>query len=110
MFITPAYAQSAGGAGDAFVSFLPFVAILAIMYFLLIRPQQKKAKQHREMVAALRRGDSVVTAGGIVGRVVRVRGDDDRITVEIAKGVEVETVRSTITAVVAKGDPAPESG
>ena len=109
MFITEAHAQAQGGAGDAFVSFLPFIAILAIMYFLLIRPQQKKAKQHREMVAALRRGDSVITAGGIVGRVVRVRSDSDRISVEIAKGVEVETVRSTITAVVAKPDPVSES-
>ena len=109
MFITEAHAQVAGGAGDAFVSFLPFIAILAIMYFLLIRPQQKKAKQHREMVAALRRGDAVITAGGIVGRVVRVRGDDDRVSVEIAKGVEVETVRSTITAVISKSDPVPDS-
>ncbi len=110
MFITEAHAQAQGGAGDAFFSFLPFLAILAIMYFLLIRPQQKKAKQHREMVAALRRGDSVVTAGGIVGKVVRVRDGDDRVSVEIAKGVEVETVRSTISAVLAKSDPAPESG
>ena len=109
MFITEAHAQAQGGAGDAFVSFLPFIAILAIMYFLLIRPQQKKAKQHREMVAALRRGDSVITAGGIVGKVVRVRSDNDRVSVEIAKGVEVETVRSTITAVVSKSDPAPDS-
>ena len=109
MFITEAYAQAQGGAGDAFVSFLPFLAILAIMYFLLIRPQQKKAKQHREMVAALRRGDAVVTAGGIVGRVVRVRDGDDRINVEIAKGVEAEIVRSTITAVVSKSDPLPDN-
>lgn len=86
MFVTEAQAQAQGGAGDAFVSLVPFLLVLVIMYFLLIRPQQKKAKQHREMVAALRRGDTVVTAGGIVAKVVGAKGDGDRIRVEIAKG------------------------
>jgi preprotein translocase subunit YajC len=64
MFVTPAYAQAAGGAGSAFASFIPLILIFAIMYFLLIRPQQKKLKEHQAMVAALRRGDQVVTQGG----------------------------------------------
>lgn len=105
MFVTEAYAQSAGG-GDAFVSLLPFVGIMLIMYFLLIRPQQKKAKQHREMVAALRRGDEVVTAGGVIARIQKVRDEDDQVHAEIADGVEVRLVRSTITAVLSKTEPA----
>jgi len=109
MFVTEAQAQAQGGAGDAFVSLVPFLLVLVIMYFLLIRPQQKKAKQHREMVAALRRGDTVVTAGGIVAKVVGAKGDGDRIRVEIARGVEVEVVRSTVTSVVTKTEPASAS-
>ena len=105
MFVTEALAQTNGGGASAFVSLIPFIGIIAIMYFLLIRPQQKKAKQHREMVAALRRGDTVITGGGLVARVVRVREDDDRVTAEISKGVEVEVVRTTISA-----DPAGTGG
>ncbi|NNL34962.1 MAG: preprotein translocase subunit YajC, partial [Silicimonas sp.] len=86
MFVTPAYAQAAGGAGGAFASFLPLILIFAIMYFLLIRPQQKKVKEHQAMVEALRRGDQVVTAGGVVGKVTKVR-DDGEVEVEIAQGV-----------------------
>jgi preprotein translocase subunit YajC len=75
MFVTPAYAQAAGGAGSAFVSFVPLILIFAIMYFLLIRPQQKKLKEHQAMVAALRRGDQVVTQGGLIGKVTKVKED-----------------------------------
>ena len=103
MFITPAYAPGAGGT-DFFISLLPFIAIFAIMYFLIIRPQQKRLKDHREMVAAVRRGDTVVTAGGIVGKVNKVI-DDGEIQVEIAEGVRVKLVRATITEVRAKGEP-----
>ncbi|MGI9380253.1 MAG: preprotein translocase subunit YajC [Methyloligellaceae bacterium] len=103
MFITPAYAQGAGG-NDFFISLLPFIAIFAIMYFLIIRPQQKRLKDHREMVSAVRRGDTVVTAGGIVGKVNKVI-DDAEIQVEIAEGVRVKLVRATITEVRAKGEP-----
>ncbi len=109
MFVTEAFAQSAGAGSNAFVSLLPFIGIIAIMYFLLIRPQQKKARAHREMVAAMRRGDTVITAGGLVAKVLRVRDEDDQVTAEIAKGVEVSVVRSTITAVVSKTEPVADS-
>lgn len=109
MFVTEAFAQSAGGGGSTFISLLPFIGIMAIMYFLLIRPQQKKAKQHREMVAALRRGDTVVTAGGVIAKVNRVNDEEDQLLVEIADKIEVKIVRSTVTAVVAKSEPAAEA-
>lgn len=105
MFVTPAYAQAAGGAGSAFASFLPLILIFLIMYFLLIRPQQKKIKEHQAMVEALRRGDQVVTAGGLVGKVTKVR-DDGEVEVEIAQGVNVRVVKHTITTVRSKTEPA----
>lgn len=105
MFVTPAYAQAAGGAGGAFASFLPLILIFLIMYFLLIRPQQKKVKEHQAMVEALRRGDQIVTAGGIVGKVTKVR-DDGEVEVEIASGVNVRVVKHTITQVRSKTEPA----
>lgn len=107
MFITPAYAQAAGGAGGAaaFAQFVPLILIFAIMYFLLIRPQQKKMKDHQAMVGALRRGDLVVTAGGIRGKVTKVLDDADA-EVEIADGVKVRVVKSTISHVVSKTEPA----
>ena len=105
MFVTPAYAQAAGGAGGAFASFLPLILIFLIMYFLLIRPQQKKVKEHQAMVEALRRGDQVVTAGGVVGKVTKVR-DDGEVEIEIAQGVNVRVVKHTITTVRSKTEPA----
>ncbi len=105
MFATPAFAQAAGapGAGSAFAQFIPLILIFAIMYFLMIRPQQKRAKQHREMVAALKKGDNVVTSGGILGKVSSVR--DDEVEVEIATGVKVRLVRGSITQVVTRTEP-----
>lgn len=105
MFATPAYAQAAGSAGPgaAFAQFIPLILIFAIMYFLMIRPQQKRMKQHREMVAALKKGDQVITQGGIIGKVVSVR--DDEIEVEIANGVRVRVVRSSVTQVVSRTEP-----
>ena len=85
--------------------FIPLILIFAIMYFLLIRPQQKKVKEHQAMVAALRRGDQVVTQGGVIGKVVKVK-DDGEIEVEIADGVKVRIVQSTIATVVSKTEPA----
>jgi preprotein translocase subunit YajC len=85
--------------------FIPLILIFAIMYFLLIRPQQKKVKEHQAMVAALRRGDQVVTQGGIIGKVVKVK-EDGEIDVEIAEGVKVRVVQSTIATVVSKTEPA----
>ncbi|MGJ8626654.1 MAG: preprotein translocase subunit YajC [Sulfitobacter sp.] len=85
--------------------FVPLILIFGIMYFLLIRPQQKKVKQHQAMVAALRRGDQVVTQGGMIGKVVKVK-DDGEVEVEIADGVKVRVVQSTIATVVSKTEPA----
>ena len=76
MFVSPAFAQSAGGAG-AFGSFVPLILIFAIMYFLLIRPQQKKVKEHKAMVEAVRRGDQVVTQGGVIGKVTKVKDGEN---------------------------------
>ncbi len=92
---------------DSFLtSIVPLVAVFAIMYFLLIRPQQQRMKQHREMVDNLRRGDTVVTAGGVVGRVTKVpQKEDAEITVEIADGVQVKVLRTTLSEVRAKGQP-----
>ncbi|WP_410219055.1 preprotein translocase subunit YajC [Paracoccus sp. (in: a-proteobacteria)] len=105
MFVTPAYAQAAGGAagGAAFAQFIPLILIFLIMYFLMIRPQQKRLKQHREMVASVKKGDQVVTQGGILGKVVSVR--DDELEVEIAQGVRVRVIRSTLAQVVTKTEP-----
>lgn len=108
MFATAAFAQSAGGqggAGAALGSFLPLILIFLIMYFLLIRPQQKKLKEHKAMIEALRRGDEVLTQGGIVGKVIKVQ-EDGRLEVEIAEGVKVKIVRSTIVQVMNKTEPA----
>src|SRR5437868_11982831 len=106
MLITPAYAQAAAG-GDAnsmLMSLLPFVLIFVIMYFLILRPQQKRAKDHQELVKNVRRGDTVITSGGLVGKVTKVI-DEEQIEVEIAEGVRVRQVRSMVTGVRAKGEP-----
>lgn len=87
-------------------SLIPLLLIFAIMYFLLIRPQQKKLKEHQEMVAALRRGDQVITQGGVMGKVTKVKDDSNEIEVQIADGVNVRVVRSTIATVVNKTEPA----
>ena len=107
MFVTPAYAQAAApaaGGAAAFVQFVPLILVFLIMYFLIMRPQQKKMRQHREMVEALKKGDSVVTQGGILGKVVAVR--DDEVEVEIAAGVRIRVVRATIAQVVSRTAPA----
>jgi preprotein translocase subunit YajC len=106
MFASPAFAQAVdGGAASAITSFVPLILIFAIMYFLLIRPQQRKLKEHKAMVEALRRGDQVLTQGGIIGKVTKV-GDDGVLEVEIAEGVRVKTPRHTITQVMSKTEPA----
>jgi len=90
---------------NAIGQFLPLILIFAIMYFLLIRPQQKKMKEHQKMVQDLRRGDQVVTQGGLIGKVAKVK-DDNEIEVELAEGVKVRVVRSTIAQVLSKTEPA----
>jgi len=91
--------------GGAIAQFLPLILIFAIMYFLLIRPQQKKMKQHQSMVEALRRGDQIVTQGGVIGKVAKVK-EDGEVEVEIAEGVKVRVVKSTIAQVLNKTEPA----
>ncbi|SDX50734.1 preprotein translocase subunit YajC [Roseicitreum antarcticum] len=103
MFVSPAYAQDAGAAAGL-VSILPFVLIFAIMYFLLIRPQQKKLKQHKAMVEAVRRGDQVVTAGGLIGKVYKVK-EDGEVEVEVAEGVRVRVLKTTLANVISKTEP-----
>jgi len=110
MLISAAYAQGTGITGifdnqSALIQFLPLVLIFVVFYFLLIRPQQRKAKDHKTMLEALRRGDRVVTGGGIIGTVARVENPEE-VTVDIADGVRVRVLRSTISSVVAKPDPA----
>ena len=92
--------------GGAIAQFLPLILIFAIMYFLLIRPQQKKMKEHQAMVEAVRRGDQVVTQGGLIGKVSKVKEGENEIEVEIADGVRVRVVKSTIAQVLNKTEPA----
>lgn len=92
---------------DQLIQFMPIIFIFVVMYFLVIRPQQKKAKQHREMIANIRRGDTVVTGGGLVGKVSKVN-DDNEVTVELAEGVKVKVVRAMVAEVRVKGEPVAE--
>jgi preprotein translocase subunit YajC len=108
MFITPAYAQ---GTTDLLSPQSPIwmmVIVVVIMYFLVLRPQQKRAKEHQQLVKNLRRGDTVVTSGGLVGKVTKVV-DDEQVEVEIANGVRVRQMRSMVTGVRSKGEPAEDS-
>ena len=107
-FDIPAYAQTAGappvaGPMDFVLSLLPFVAIIAIFYFLVLRPQQKQRKAHAEMIASLRRGDTVVTYGGMIGKVAKVA--DDEISVEVSENTRIRIVRSMIMEVRDKTAP-----
>ncbi|MFO1184144.1 MAG: preprotein translocase subunit YajC [Bauldia sp.] len=106
MFVTPAYAQAGGNpfAPDALVQFLPILIIFGIMYFLIIRPQQARQKQHREMIKAVRRGDTIVTSGGIIATVSKVV-DDAELLVEIAPNIKVRLQRAMVADVRAKGEP-----
>jgi preprotein translocase subunit YajC len=107
MFVSTAYAQAAGataGGQDMLTSFLPLILIFVVFYFLLIRPQQKRQKQHKEMLGQLRRGDKVVTSGGILGTVSKVVSDTE-VLLEIAEGVKVRIVRATIQEIITKTEP-----
>jgi preprotein translocase subunit YajC len=109
MFITPAFAQGgpfglSGDTNSMILQFMPLILIIVIMYFLILRPQQQRVKRHQEMVKALRRGDNVVTNGGLVGKVTKVV-DEEQVEVEIADGVRVRQMRSMISEVRAKGEP-----
>ena len=103
--ITPAYAQAAGmPATETLVQFVPFVLIFVIMWFLIIRPQQRRAREHQDMIKAVRRGDTVVSSGGIIGKVTKVT-DAPEIEIEIATGVQVKLLRTMIAEVRTKGEP-----
>ncbi len=107
MFISPAYAQGGGGGFDL-VGIMPLVLIFAVFYFLLIRPQQKKAKAHREMLGAITRGDKIITGGGIMGKVTKVVNDNE-LAVEIAEGIKVKVQRGMVAGVIAKDGENPAS-
>ena len=111
MFISPAYAQAAGGASgaDALGVILPLILIFLVFYFLLIRPQQKKMKEHKDMLSAVRRGDKVVTVGGIIGTITKVVSDDE-LQIEIADNVKVRVQRGTVASVLSKTEPAKADG
>ena len=106
MFITPAYAQAAGGGGavDILSSLAPILILIVIFWFLIFRPQQKRAKEHQAMLSAVRRGDTIVTTGGLVGKVTKVAENED-LEVEIAKAVKVKIVRTMISDVRSKSEP-----
>ncbi|OAP34525.1 preprotein translocase subunit YajC [Sinorhizobium glycinis] len=110
MFITEAFAQTAApaaGGADILMSILPFILIFVVMYFLIIRPQRAQMKRREELLKNIRRGDQVVTGGGIVGKVTKVV-DDAELEVEIAEGIKVRVVRSGISEVRVKGEPVKE--
>ena len=107
MFVTPAYAQaSAAGGPDILMSILPFILIFVIMYFLIIRPQRQQMKKRQEMLNNIRRGDTIVTGGGVVGKVTKVEDATGELDVEIAQGVKVKVVRAMVAEVRVKGEPA----
>jgi preprotein translocase subunit YajC len=108
MLISPAYAQGSLFDPQGFGAILPILLMFVIFYFLLLRPQQQRMKQHREMVANIRRGDTVVTSGGIIGKVTKVK-DDGEIEVEIADNTRVRVIKSTVAEVRVKGEPAKET-
>ena len=105
--ITPAFAQGAAAAGGADIALqvVPFVLIFVIMYFLILRPQQRRVKEHQALVKNVRRDDTVVTTGGLIGRVTKVQDDAAEIEVEIAPNVRVRVVRAMISEVRVKGGP-----
>ena len=108
MFISPAYAQAGDAAGSGLLSFLPLILIFAVFYFLLIRPQQRRMKRHKETIANLRRNDKVVTGGGIIGKVTKVV-DEQEIEVEIAPNTIARVARATVAEVLVKSGPTGET-
>jgi preprotein translocase subunit YajC len=108
MLISPAYAQTSGGSGEFLIQLVPILLMFVIFYVLLLRPQQQRQKALREMIANLRRGDTIVTSGGIIGKVTKVK-DDNEIEVEIADNTRVRVIRGTVAEVRAKGEPVKES-
>ncbi|USP02969.1 preprotein translocase subunit YajC [Bartonella taylorii] len=110
MLITNAYAQVAGGVsnGTSLVNFIPFLLIFAIMYFFIIRPQRAQMKKRQEMLNAVRRGDTVITGGGIIGKITKVYNESGELEVEISDGIHIRVIRSTLADVRVKGEPVVE--
>ncbi|MGF1474154.1 MAG: preprotein translocase subunit YajC [Geminicoccaceae bacterium] len=107
MLISPAYAQAAGaGSPDFFVSMLPLVLIFVVFWFLLIRPQQKKMREHREMIAAIKKGDKIVTGGGLIGTVAKVEEQQNVLVVELAENVKVRVAQGTVSGLYEPPKPA----
>jgi preprotein translocase subunit YajC len=104
MFITPAHAQAAAGGGSIFEMLFPLVMVFAIIYFLILRPQQKRQREHQAMIDAIRRGDRVVTQGGLIGKVAKI--NEDELEIDIADNTRVSVVRSMVISVRSKGEPA----
>lgn len=115
MFVTPAYAQAAApapGGADLLLQFMPFVLIMIIMYFLLIRPQQRRAKEHREMIGNLRRGDTVVMNGGLIGKIAKIV-DDHEMLLEVGEAgskTQVRVARGFVSELRIKGEPVKDAG
>ena len=116
MFVTPAFAQAAAGepmgAQGMLIQIVPFILIFVIMYFLLIRPQQRRAGEHREMVKNLRRGDTVVMSGGLIGKIVKVV-DDNELVLDVGEGgskMQVRVARALVQDLRAKGEPVKDAG
>jgi len=107
MFITPAYAQAGGDSTGFLIQMMPFLLIFVIIYFLIIRPQQRRQKEHREMVNNVRRGDTVVMTGGVIGKVHKVDSDIEA-SIEVADGVRIKIIKSMISEVRVKGEPVKE--
>lgn len=99
------FGGSTGGGSEFLVQLFPFIALFAIMYFLVLRPQQRRVKEHKDMVAAVRRGDTVVTSGGIIGKVSKA--EENEVVVEIAEGVKIRVIKSTLSEVRSKSEPVP---
>jgi preprotein translocase subunit YajC len=104
MFVTPAYAQTAGSGPDYFGLLIPFVLILPVLYLFMIRPQQQQVKKRQEMLKAVRRGDTVVTGGGLIGKVTKVIGEDE-LEIDLGGGTKVTALRNTLSDVRVKGEP-----
>lgn len=109
MLITPAFAQAPAGGAPGFDLMIPILLMIVIFYFLIIRPQSQRAKQHREMVDKVRRGDTVVTSGGFLAKVTRVPDNSDEVEVELSDNLRVRVLRSTLMDVRSKGEPVKES-
>jgi preprotein translocase subunit YajC len=100
-FISSAYAQEAASQSGGLISFLPLIVIFALFYFMLIRPQMKRAKEHRQLVAGLQKGDEIVTSGGLLGKITQI--EDSFVTVKVAQNVEIKVQRQAVASVMPKG-------